>query len=357
MLRFDQQVRLPGLFEADYVHDVAYDFYGTRLALCTSSLRISIFAAQPGQEELENSSWTEIARMEKAHTGPIWRLCWGHPEYGEPLISCSEDNTVKVWFGGRVASQLPAHTTEAFPPKWDALKSLTDFDGPVVDVRVSPPSLGMKLATVTADGKARVFEKSHTTEWDHEDLELPKQGPGAASSAASSTCTSAALDWMPGPFGSPGPDARGEVLAVGSRQLTIWVKQKDRKWEPMANAEVHSISSGGIKDVAWCPNLCRTYEVVATCGAGAALWRVDFPPEDASRQISAYGRKDAAVKLTLLKQLIPSEDEACPVWRCSWNLIGSCLALCPEGSEVQVWKADAAMEWRPESDIDLSGSA
>mmetsp|Transcript_61861 Transcript_61861/g.135933 ORF Transcript_61861/g.135933 Transcript_61861/m.135933 type:complete len:365 (-) Transcript_61861:92-1186(-) len=362
MLQMDQQVRLPTLSEADYVHDIAYDYYGTRLALCTSSLRISIFTAPTSSGSQDNSSaaWTETARMERAHAGPIWRLSWGHPEHGEPLVSCSEDHVITVWYqgrgGGAAATQRLGEGCSGLP-SWQRRAQL-QCDGPVVDVRFAPAPVGIKLAACTADGRAKVFECVNALDlrsWEPEDLELPGQRPAAA--AAGAGCSSAALDWMPAPFGSGG-DEHGEALAVAGRagRLAIWVKEKAGRWKELAGTEAHPVAGGGVKDVAWCPNLCRPYEIVATCGAGAALWRVDFSTQDEGYG-GTYGRKETscACQLQLLKQLMPSADEACLVWRCSWNLTGTTLALCPEGGEVSVWKATASLEWRPECEIDLMG--
>jgi nucleoporin SEH1 len=385
MLCFDQQIGLPTLIEADCVHDIAYDFYGTRLALCTSSLRISIFSAPPGGqgEDGDGAAWTETARMDKAHAGPIWRLSWGHPELGEPLASCSEDRNVTIWYmgGSGSADGGGRFAAPGALPRWQSRANLS-CDGPVMDVRFAPAPLGLKLAACTADGKAKVFECVNSLDyraWDKpEDLETLSRPGGAGSAAASSVsasasgaaaaaapkasiagCISAALDWMPVPFGG-GSDERCEALAVAGRggRLAIWAKEKTAagagKWKELASAEAHPVKEGGVRDVAWCPNLCRLYEVVATCGGGAALWRVDFnTSEDESvtgDDQSEDGRKEtsttAVCQLQLLKKLIPWEDQACLVWRCSWNVTGTTLVLCPEDGGISVWKANATCEWR-----------
>eukprot|EP00931_Biecheleriopsis_adriatica_P103966 TRINITY_DN78735_c0_g1_i1.p1 TRINITY_DN78735_c0_g1~~TRINITY_DN78735_c0_g1_i1.p1 ORF type:complete len:391 (+),score=66.79 TRINITY_DN78735_c0_g1_i1:101-1273(+) len=390
MLRFDQQMRLPTLSEADYVHDVAYDHYGTRLALCTSSLRISIFSVpsaagggQEGTEESEPGRWTEVARMERAHSGPIWRLSWGHPEYGDPLASCSEDRTVNVWYGGSSpgAPSAAARKGSGAPPSWEARaihqddsKSVAQpgmrgggeprrglaCDGPVVDVRFAPAPLGLRLAACTADGKARVFECVNSmdlSKWepDAQDLQTLGKATNANTSGGSG---SAALDWRKVPFGTHAGDDFSEMLAVAGRggRLAVWAKDKSSKWREQASAEAHPVGGGGVRDVAWCPNLCRPYEVVATCGAGATLWRVDLSTPD-ERQ-GGYKQKeatgDARCSIVRLAELMPPNHEACPVWRCSWNLTGTTLALCPESGEVSVWKADASSEWKPECEIDLA---
>lgn len=217
-------------------------------------------------------------------------------------------------------------------------------EGPVMDVQFAPSALGLKIASCTADGKVRIFECENALElksWESEDLEpLPRH-------ASSVEVGNAALDWMPVLFGG-GFDQR-EALAVGggSGRLAIWNKTKKLgQWSEVASVKAHPSEHGGVKDVAWCPNLCRPYEIIATCGGGAALWRLEFDVGDGIQARGAGGRDARGGQLQLLKELYKGVDESCRTWRCTWNLTGTNLALCPEGGEVSVWKADAGLEWR-----------
>jgi len=357
MLGFDSNLRLATLCESDYVHDVAYDYYGTRLALCTSSLRISIFSA-PGEEDGAEGDWTETARMERAHAGPIWRLSWGSPEFGEPLASCSEDRVVMVWYcdptvirDGSPAVRKGGDGSITLP-SWQRRAQLQG-EGPFVDVRFAPPHLGLKLAACTAEGRVRVFEcvnRLDLRSWDPEDLEAEahKAQPDASAvtGGPGEFCASAALDWIRAPFGAS-LDERGDVLAVGGSagRLAIWGRESagSGKWKEVVSAEAHPVQKGGVKDVAWCPNLCRPYEIVATCGAGAKLWRLEFPSPDEGYGAPQPRRAPASgCRLQLLTELVPADDE---VWRCSWNLSGTTLSLSPESGELSVWKAGSTLAW------------
>ncbi|CAL1263755.1 unnamed protein product [Larinioides sclopetarius] len=57
----------------DLIHDVAYDFYGERLATCSSDQTV------------------------KTHCGSVWKVTWAHPEFGQVIATCSFDRTVAVW--------------------------------------------------------------------------------------------------------------------------------------------------------------------------------------------------------------------------------------------------------------------
>jgi protein transport protein SEC13 len=76
----------------DMVHDAQLDYYGRRLATCSSDRTIKIF-------ELSGEQHTQIADL-KGHEGPVWQVAWAHPKYGSLLASASFDHRVIVWKEG-----------------------------------------------------------------------------------------------------------------------------------------------------------------------------------------------------------------------------------------------------------------
>lgn len=230
-------------------------------------------------------------------------------------------------------------------------------EGPVVDVRFAPTAFGLKLACCTVEGKARVYSCTSMLDmklWDFEDIEekgLMKDQREAKTNYAELDAQgdamemSAALDWMPTPFGGPNEQGRGETIAIArGKRLCIWTKDHKGKWVYAAGDDRPSSQrDGGIKDVAWCPNMCRQSEIIATCGAGAKLWQLEMQ-EAVSRQ---------QWRLQELKVLVPPDSPDCPVWRCSWNLTGTSLALCPEGYQMSVWKQDRNLVWQQETRLDI----
>lgn len=73
----------------DMVHDVQFDYYGRRLATCSSDRTVKIF-------EVVGDRQTLLADLQ-GHEGPVWQVCWAHPKYGSLLASCSFDHRVIVW--------------------------------------------------------------------------------------------------------------------------------------------------------------------------------------------------------------------------------------------------------------------
>lgn len=65
----------------ELIHDSQANYYGTRLATCSSDCKIKIFELNGNQSKL----LTEL----NGHEGPVWQLDWSHPEYENLLASCS----------------------------------------------------------------------------------------------------------------------------------------------------------------------------------------------------------------------------------------------------------------------------
>ena len=57
------------------IHDAQMDFYGTRLATCSSDRSVKIFDVRDGTQTLSADL--------RGHEGPVWQVAWAHPRYVE----------------------------------------------------------------------------------------------------------------------------------------------------------------------------------------------------------------------------------------------------------------------------------
>ena len=118
------------------VHDVQFDYYGRRLATCSSdrtikvtflhhdkrcprslanhlrnfnmfsfvlvsAMHISILwetlTGVGGQVfETAGDQMAEVSQL-VGHEGPVWQVTWAHPKFGSLLASCGFDHKVIVW--------------------------------------------------------------------------------------------------------------------------------------------------------------------------------------------------------------------------------------------------------------------
>lgn len=73
----------------ELIHDAVLDYYGKRLATCSSDKTIKIF-------EVEGETHKLVDTL-TGHEGPVWRVDWAHPKFGTILASCSYDGKVLIW--------------------------------------------------------------------------------------------------------------------------------------------------------------------------------------------------------------------------------------------------------------------
>ncbi|KAL1449194.1 hypothetical protein WDU94_000413 [Cyamophila willieti] len=131
----------------DLIHDVAYDYYGLRMATCSSDQNIKVW------DQDENGKWYLSANW-KAHSGSVWKVTWAHPEFGQVIATCSFDRTAVVW---EEVGPSPVQA-EKTVHQWIRRTNLVDSRTSVTDVKFGPKSLGLVLATCSADGLVRIYE-------------------------------------------------------------------------------------------------------------------------------------------------------------------------------------------------------
>ena len=94
-------------------HDAQLDYYGKRLATCSSDRTVKVFDVVDGEPQRSTGGHTlkgcahavsglllgELMDCKKknSHTGPVWQVAWAHPKYGHILASCSYDGKVLIW--------------------------------------------------------------------------------------------------------------------------------------------------------------------------------------------------------------------------------------------------------------------
>jgi protein transport protein SEC13 len=71
----------------DLIHDAQMDYYGTRLATCSSDRAVRIF-------DLKEGGVQTIAADLRGHEGPVWQVAWANPKFGNIVASCSYDRKV-----------------------------------------------------------------------------------------------------------------------------------------------------------------------------------------------------------------------------------------------------------------------
>ena len=116
------------LFHNDFVHDIAFDFYGKRIATCSSDQKIRIWEKKLINGDVEWVNTDALYGERKGHNGAVLKVSWADPEFGSVLASCGFDRQVIVW--AEEESKDFSKNTWEFKMNW--------FLKEVVDIRFAP---------------------------------------------------------------------------------------------------------------------------------------------------------------------------------------------------------------------------
>lgn len=331
----------------DFIHDIAFDHYGRRIATCSGDRTVRVWdldekgewTFQPGS----GSDW-------QAHRGPVTRLSWAHPEFGQLLATCGTDHVACVWEERDASFSFPVHedatrtstattaesqqqqqqsSSSATQTRWIEKARLSDARKAVSCVAFAPRHLGLKLATGSADGAVRVYEAIDAMNLNQWRLNESVEVVDAADEDADAGV--AALSWCRGRFEPP-------TIVVGAGRAVSVYRYHDasRHWSLVVALPPHG--RGGVLDVAWAPDVGRSFHLVASAGSDRTLrvHRLDA----ASRTTSGTTTTTTTPERGSLRHASTQTlvDGGAEVWRCAWNVTGTVLASSGDRGVVQLWK-------------------
>lgn len=310
----------------DMIHDAQLDYYGKRLATCSSDRTVKVFDVVDGES-------AGVGHTLKGHTGPVWQVAWAHPKYGHILASCSYDGKVLIW----KEQQGQGNTVGG----WIKIKEHTLHTASVNSVSWAPHELGAILACASSDGKVSVLTFKNDGQWDADIFTVHAIGCNAVSWAPAiipgSLITSQqapATATIPGqpPMSVSQTFSVKRFASAGCDNLVkIWgYREETQSWVEEETLEGHS---DWVRDVAWAPNigLPRSYIATASQDKTVMIWTKDTPTSPWVK--TALDPSSTAVVLPATGPGPPSPAGKFPdvVWRVSWSLAGNLLAVSCAG--------------------------
>ncbi|KAF9820482.1 hypothetical protein SFRURICE_009901 [Spodoptera frugiperda] len=274
----------------DLIHDVAYDFYGERMATCSSDQYVKVWDSDG------NGGWRLTASW-KAHHGSVWKVTWAHPEFGQVIATCSFDRTAAIW---EEVGDTAASGSEKGLRTWLKRSNLVDSRTSVTDVKFGPKHLGLLLVTCSADGIIRIYEAPdvmNLAQWTLQH-EIPTKG--------------------------------GAPADVGGGQYS----ESSRRW---TRTDCLSSVQEPVNDIAFAPNLGRSFHLLP----GSRIAIKDGSRTDPHQRIesAASGNNGATVRFKCEVVAAFEEHYSC-VWRVCWNLTGTLLASSGDDCAVRLWKME-----------------
>jgi protein transport protein SEC13 len=323
------------------IHDAQLDYYGKRLATCSSDRTVKVFDVVDGEPQK-----TGGGQVLKGHTGPVWSIAWAHPKYGNILASCSYDGKVIIW------KEQPGQG-------WPKINEHTLHTASVNSISWAPHELGAILACASSDGKVSVLTFKNDGQWGADIFNghaigcnavswAPAMFPGSLISS-NPNFRPANTNAPPNALNNPTSQQTASVKRFASagcdNLVKIWGFQEEtQSW---VEEEILDGHTDWVRDVAWAPSigLPRSYIATASQDKTVLIWTKDSPtaswvktPLDPS-SISAAGSNAAPGKFPDV------------VWRVSWSLAGNILAVSCGDGKVTLWKENLKGVWECVSDM------
>lgn len=272
-------------------HDAQLDYYGKKLATCSSDRTIRVYDVQEGTGQR-----VQVAEL-KGHEGPVWQVAWAHPQFGVLLASCSYDRKVCVW-----KEQAPHH--------WVRVYLYDGHDSSVNALAWAPAELGLVLACASADTHVSILTHQADDSWTS--TKIPAHQIGVNGVSWAPAYEPAALVAS---AGAQLPTSAQLVTGGCDNLVKIW--QHDpatQEWSLSATLAEHT---DWVRDVAWAPIASSPASVVASCSQDG---RVLIWTRDATTGQWTHAQ-------------LPPFDSA--VWKVSWSLTGGILAVSTGDNKVR----------------------
>jgi len=285
------------------VHDLQYDYYGKRIASCSSDRFIKIWDINDDGQWFCSASW-------QAHSLSVVKVAWAHPEFGQILASCSSDRSVVIW-----------EEVEGVDKKtWESKTTHLESSDAIQDIKFAPRKLGLTLATASVDGIVRIYEAENVTDLTHWTIKEHFDVGAKINS----------ISWNTNPF-----DQRPKIV-VGTDEHDVFIYEfnyEQRKWINIKSLKGHG---GPIHDVCWAPLMGKTKHYIASASKDKTI-------------------RIFSVKITEDKgqpTIMESEEKAClehssEVWRVQWNITGTMLASSSDDGHVRLYKPNHNNQWEP----------
>lgn len=320
----------------DMIHDAQLDFYGKRLATCSSDRTIRVFDIVKGEVSKQPS-------ILKGHTAPVWQVSWAHPSFGSILASCSYDGRVFIW--KEVWDGEGEPITGELQECWERIKEHNLHTASVNSIAWAPYDLGTMLACASSDGKVSVLTFQNDSSTDASIFPAHGTGANAVSWAPSAVVNAplaaSATAARQTPVSTSHVIPQKRFVTGGSDNLVrIWAfDEQAKKW---VEEEVIKGHDDWVRDVAWAPNIGLPGQYIASASQDRTVL-IHYRAGPSSPWTSTPLIPDAA----------QSKDPHFPdaVWRVSWSLAGNILAVSCGDGKVSLWKEGPGRDWECVSDF------
>ncbi|EGR27557.1 sec13, putative [Ichthyophthirius multifiliis] len=341
----------------DIIHDIAFDYYGKKLATCSTDRSVKIY------QKSSNGEWKQINSITN-QDGPVWKVKWAHPEFGNILAACSMDRYINIYEENRDFNQKDQskknnqkynkYVYKINKDKQGTWRNTQIYDNESIeDMKFGPKHLGLILAIARADGIIRIFMFKDMLNLQIQEkiteINITKLGINS-------------ISWSKNRFDKP-------MIAIGCKDFntsqikhycnvygnTIKMPEEVEKSEcfqiyainiianqqklnqqikiyPDETKQNEFLHSQAVNDVSWSLHNGKSFHLIGTCGKeGAIVWYLKNLEEN---------------QLQVLQKVILNYNLEVEVWKISWNLSGQLVSTTDSAEEMNVYQSKGIGQWQ-----------
>ncbi|CAO1635743.1 unnamed protein product [Sympodiomycopsis kandeliae] len=346
----------------DMIHDAQLDYYGKRLATCSSDRTVKVFDVVDGSASGQGTTL-------RGHEGPVWQVAWAHPKFGPILASASYDGKVFIWkdSGSGVTTQAGGYSQHqgygagaVSSGGWTKIKEHAAHSASVNSIAWAPHELGSVLACASSDGNVSVLAFNDDGSWGLDVVAAHPMGCNAVSWAPSTVPGSLITAQSQQPGGQVDKDSsqnstvRRFASAGCDNIVKIWEYSQDsKKWEEVEQLTGHT---DWVRDVAFAPNIGLPRSYLATCSQDRTvlIWTQDNLNSPWIKTSLTPPPPSTSTETATSAAAAPGSENkfAETVWRVSWSVSGNVLAVSCGDGKVTLWKENLKGAWECCSELD-----
>lgn len=351
-------------------HDAQLDYYGKRLATCSSDRTVKVF-------DVVDGGATGQGETLRGHEGPVWQVAWAHPKFGPILASASYDGKVVIWKDNGATSSGATSGSYGYGANagntggWTKIKEHGMHSASVNSIAWAPHELGSILACASSDGNVSVLKfnsecgRGRRKQKDRlfdASFACSDDGTWAVDMVAAHPIGCNAVSWAPATV--PGSLLVGQTPGTGAESvegqssrvqrfasagcdnvIKIWqFSQEKNLWEVIEELNGHT---DWIRDVTFSPNigLPRSYLASASQDRTVIVWTKDGDSPWTKTILTPSG------SLPSNGTLEESNKFKDTLWRTSFSLSGNVLAVSCGDGMVYLFKESIKGGWECVSEL------